>query len=172
MARITAAQGFSGAEQGAPCKTVGSAYVGSNPTPATQNPRSEPLTRTCVSGSNAESKRFRRPLADVVGHTWARSVRSRGLLVTPVAGIVRLLNCGNGHRSSKLGVLAAVTCGWQAAVRARGCGPCTDIWRTGSGRYRRFAEPLAFGHCAWFLAWRACSICRLVMSSWPSMQWV
>ncbi len=31
MARITAAQGRSGAEQGVPCKTVGSASVGSNP---------------------------------------------------------------------------------------------------------------------------------------------
>ena len=49
------------------CKTVGLAYVGSNPTPATQKPRSEPLTRTCVSGSNAENKRFGRPLADHCG---------------------------------------------------------------------------------------------------------
>ena len=60
------------------CKTVGSAYVGSNPTPATQNPRSEPLTRICVSGSCAQSKRFRRPL---VGYAWARSCGS-GAVVT------------------------------------------------------------------------------------------
>jgi hypothetical protein len=68
------------------CKTVGLAYVGSNPTPATQKPRSEPLTRTCVSGSNAENKRFGRPLAGVVGHTWARSGRSSSPLVMPAAG--------------------------------------------------------------------------------------
>ena len=55
------------------CKTVGSAYDGSNPSPATQKPRSEPLTRNCVSGSGAENERFRRPLLVAVGHTWARS---------------------------------------------------------------------------------------------------
>src|SRR5713226_1758301 len=44
------------------CKTVGYAYPGSNPGPATQKPRSEPVTRNCVTGSDAESKRFRRPL--------------------------------------------------------------------------------------------------------------
>jgi len=32
------------------CKTVGSAYVGSNPTPATHFRRSEPVTRDCVTG--------------------------------------------------------------------------------------------------------------------------
>src|SRR3984885_658218 len=65
---------------GAPCKTVGSAYVGSNPTPATQNPRSEPLTRTCVSGSIAEKERFGRPLPVAVGQLWARSWLVGGLL--------------------------------------------------------------------------------------------
>src|SRR5215472_4724763 len=54
------------------CKTVGSAYPGSNPGPATHKPRSEPVTRDCVTGSCAQSKRCRRPL---VGHVWARSGR-------------------------------------------------------------------------------------------------
>jgi len=58
------------------CKTVGSAYPGSNPGPATHKPRSEPVTRKCVTGSDAESKRCRRPL---VGHAWARSRRLRVL---------------------------------------------------------------------------------------------
>jgi len=52
------------------CKTVGFAYSGSNPGPATQKPRSEPVAQSCVTGSCAQSKRFRRPL---VGYAWARS---------------------------------------------------------------------------------------------------
>jgi len=37
-------------QAGAYCKTVGSAYVGSNPTPATRFRRSEPVTPDCVTG--------------------------------------------------------------------------------------------------------------------------
>jgi hypothetical protein len=37
----------------APCKTVGLAYVGSNPTPATQNPRSDPVPVFPDAGSDA-----------------------------------------------------------------------------------------------------------------------
>jgi hypothetical protein len=64
--------GYSDGPGSAHCKTVGLAYVGSNPTPATQNPRSEPLTRTCVSGSIAEKERFGRPSPVAVGQWWAR----------------------------------------------------------------------------------------------------
>jgi hypothetical protein len=39
------------------CKTVGSAYVGSNPTPATHLRRSEPVTRCCVTGFWREGER-------------------------------------------------------------------------------------------------------------------
>ena len=49
------------------CKTVGSAYVGSNPTPATSFRRSVPVTRDCVTGFCVQSERFRRPLALVCG---------------------------------------------------------------------------------------------------------
>jgi hypothetical protein len=37
-------------QAGAYCKTVGSAYVGSNPTPATRFRRSEPVTLDCATG--------------------------------------------------------------------------------------------------------------------------
>jgi len=44
-ADIVAGQGMARGRVTAPCKTVGSAYVGSNPTPATQqNPRPEVLS--------------------------------------------------------------------------------------------------------------------------------
>ena len=56
-----------GRAERAVCKTVGSAYVGSNPTPATSFRRSEPVTRDCVTGFYVQSKRFRRPLALVCG---------------------------------------------------------------------------------------------------------
>ena len=43
---------------GAPCKTVGLAYVGSNPTPATQNPRSDPVPVFPDAGSMRVRERF------------------------------------------------------------------------------------------------------------------
>jgi hypothetical protein len=49
------------------CKTVGSAYVGSNPTPATRSRRSEPVTWNCVTGFYVQSERFIRPSAVVCG---------------------------------------------------------------------------------------------------------
>src|SRR5580700_751052 len=108
--------------KGAVCKTVGSAYVGSNPTPATQNPRLEPLTRSCVSGSNAENKRFRRPLAGVVGHVWARSGRPSNPLVTPAAG-PRM--CSELQKRSSV-----IESGGSGRGRARlpGGRPCARVW--------------------------------------------
>jgi len=64
---------YTGVSEQAVCKTVGLAYVGSNPTPATQNPRSERLVRSCVSGSCAQEERFGRPFPVAVGQLWARS---------------------------------------------------------------------------------------------------
>src|SRR5438045_952264 len=49
--------------KGAVCKTVGSAYVGSNPTPATHLRRSKPVTLDCVTGFRRERERLRRPSA-------------------------------------------------------------------------------------------------------------
>ncbi len=43
-------RGYVEVQAGAYCKTVGSAYVGSNPTPATSFRRSEPVTLDCVTG--------------------------------------------------------------------------------------------------------------------------
>jgi hypothetical protein len=50
-------------QAGAYCKTVGSAYVGSNPTPATSFRRSEPVALDCVTGFSRKKERLRRPLA-------------------------------------------------------------------------------------------------------------
>jgi len=100
-------------------------------------------------------------LLPVVGHTWARSGPSSSPLAAPATAPGCALSCGNVQRWSLWGVLAVVARGWQSAVRARECGPGTDIWRTGSGRYRRFAEPLAFGQYAGVVGQRARSICRL-----------
>ena len=56
---------------GAVCKTVGSAYVGSNPTPATRFRRSKPVTLDCITGFSRERERFIRPSAVSVGYAWA-----------------------------------------------------------------------------------------------------
>jgi len=53
--------------EGQVCKTVGSAYVGSNPTPATHSRRSEPVTLDCVTGFSRESERFIRLSAVSLG---------------------------------------------------------------------------------------------------------
>ena len=50
-------------QAGAFCKTVGSAYVGSNPTPATHFRRSKPVTLDCVTGVSRERERLRGPSA-------------------------------------------------------------------------------------------------------------
>jgi hypothetical protein len=49
------------------CKTVGSAYVGSNPTPATSFRRSKPVTLDRVTSFSRERERLRRPSAVVCG---------------------------------------------------------------------------------------------------------
>jgi hypothetical protein len=60
-------------QAGAVCKTVGSAYVGSNPTPATRFRRSKPVTLDCITGFSRERERFIRPSAVSVGYAWAVS---------------------------------------------------------------------------------------------------
>jgi hypothetical protein len=55
------------------CKPVGSAYVGSNPTPATRFRRSEPVPQECVTGFSRQDERLHIPSAVPVGHAWARS---------------------------------------------------------------------------------------------------
>src|SRR5580658_1929447 len=87
---------------GAVCKTVGSAYVGSNPTPATRFRRSKPVTLDCVTGFSRERERLRRPSAVSVGYAWAGSGRR------PASGRLRLkclLNCGNARMSGGLHVV-------------------------------------------------------------------
>src|ERR1022692_515437 len=58
------------------CKTVGSAYVGSNPTPATTKPQVRPSVRTGPDGCPGA---VTGPLTVSVGQLWARSGQVRGL---------------------------------------------------------------------------------------------
>ena len=61
--RVRAGQQRAAQSGAAVCKTVGSAYVGSNPTPATHLRRSKPVTLDCVTGFRRERERLRRPSA-------------------------------------------------------------------------------------------------------------
>jgi hypothetical protein len=120
--------------KGTVCKTVGSAYVGSNPTPATHLRRSEPVTLDCVTGSCAQRERLRRPSAVSCGPCVGQ------ICAVPVAahcGCRCLLSCENGHRPRRLQ-------GRRGNARPENCGPrrgrsgsFTDIWRTASGRCQR-----------------------------------
>src|SRR5437016_9545509 len=65
--------------KGAVCKTVGSAYVGSNPTPATHFRRSEPVTPDCVTGFCGQNERLRKPSALFRGLCVGRILASPGL---------------------------------------------------------------------------------------------
>ncbi len=85
--------------KGAVCKTVGSAYVGSNPTPATRFRRSEPVTRDCVTGFYVQSERFRRPLALVCGPCVGQIRRSAA--AGRERGVARV-SCGNSQRAGRL----------------------------------------------------------------------
>src|SRR6266568_9473218 len=64
---------------GTGCKTVGSAYVGSNPTPATHLRRSKPVTLDCVTGFCAQRERLREPSAVSRGLCVGRIRASPGL---------------------------------------------------------------------------------------------
>src|SRR5260370_19357385 len=50
LVTFTQVRGHMDVQAGAVCKTVGSAYVGSHPTPATRFRRSKPVTSDCVTG--------------------------------------------------------------------------------------------------------------------------
>src|SRR5947207_11040432 len=78
--------------KGAVCKTVGSAYVGSNPTPATSFRRSEPVTLNCVTGFSAQNERLRKPSALFRGLCVGRVRPSPGLRGYRVR---YRLTCGN-----------------------------------------------------------------------------
>ncbi len=85
---------------GAVCKTVGSAYVGSNPTPATRFSRSKPVTLDCVTGSSVQRERLRRPLAFGCG-PWVGQIQ-------PSADVghersICLLTCENDQPGRHLG---------------------------------------------------------------------
>jgi hypothetical protein len=61
--------------KGAVCKTVGFAYPGSNPGPATRSRSSEPVTLDCITGSCVQRERLRRPSAVSRG-LWVGRIRS------------------------------------------------------------------------------------------------
>ena len=72
-------RGYMEVQAGAVCKTVGSAYVGSNPTPATHFRRSEPVTPDGVTGFWRERERLRGPSAVSRGLCVGRIRPSPGL---------------------------------------------------------------------------------------------
>ncbi len=111
------------------CKTVGSAYVGSNPTPATRFRRSEPVTLNGVTGFPRQRERFIRP-----------SALFRGLCVgrirpSPGFGRYRFryhLNCGNVSNEWCLRAVVRV-CQDRRPWAMPGAGDTSTYrWRTGS----------------------------------------
>ena len=105
-------------QAGAYCKTVGSAYVGSNPTPATHLRRSEPVTLNCVTGFCVQNERLRKPSALFRGLCvgWIRSSPGRcGYRLRC------LLSCGNASGGGCLrAVLRAGQARWPWAMRGTG----------------------------------------------------
>jgi hypothetical protein len=105
-------------EAGAGCKTVGSAYVGSNPTPATHLRRSEPVTLNCVIGFCVQNERLRKPSALFCGLCVGRIRSSPGLCGYRLRC---LLSCGNASGGGCLrAVLRARQARWPWAVRGTG----------------------------------------------------
>ena len=102
-------RGYVEVQAGAGCKTVGSAYVGSNPTPATSFRRSEPVMLNCVTSFSAQNERLRKP-----------SALFRGLCV----GRVRPSPGLHGYR-----VRYRLTCG-----NTSGCGCPHAMLRAGQAR--------------------------------------
>ena len=103
-------------QAGAVCKTVGSAYPGSNPGPATSFRRSEPMTLDCVSGSFVQRERLHRPSAFGCGPCVGQ--------IQPSADVGHkrprwLLSCGNNfYRKHLRGPGRVCEAGWLWAMRA------------------------------------------------------
>ena len=164
-------RGYMEVQAGAYCKTVGSAYVGSNPTPATRSRRSEPVTLDCVTGFWRERERLRRP-----------SAVSRGLCVgqirpSPASGENRIIQYELWKQSAcrMLGGLGPSVL-WQESVGHAWAGDVDSRTHSGQGlgRSRRCAQLLAFTHCGGrellVPVSRASSIRWLTISSWLSMR--
>jgi hypothetical protein len=135
---------------GLPVKSPACAYVGSNPTPATHNPRSGPV---CGPGLMRVRERFRGPFTVSAGQLWARSGQVSGLCpARPALGGGRGLRIGD--RSLRRGVPAghgpaAGACRVPLSPAASHCGQlCADAWRTESGRVITGFRGPAAGHMA------------------------
>ena len=111
------------------CKTVGSAYVGSNPTAATSFRRSKSVTRPRVSGFACKGSGY----AD--RRLCPRAICGR-IRPSPRFGLERFrydLTCGYTIDGGRVHAVVRV-CGTQRAWAMRGIGDrLTDAWRTGSG---------------------------------------
>ena len=128
------------------CKTAGSAYVRSNPTPATHLRRSEPVTLECVTGFSRERERLRRP-SDVPRGPCVGQIR-------PSADVgdersIWRLSCGNDPQRKHLLMP-------RAGVRGRGRCSRRDRrprrvirWRSATTTRRRAAGRTADGPTAW-----------------------
>ena len=135
---------------GLPVKSPACAYVGSNPTPATHNPRSGPV---CGPGLMRVRERFRGPFTVSAGQLRARSGQVSGLCpARPALGGGRGLRIGD--RSLRRGVPAghgpaAGACRVPLSPAASHCGQlCADAWRTESGRVITGFRGPAAGHMA------------------------
>jgi hypothetical protein len=115
--------------KGAVCKTVGSAYVGSNPTPATRFRSSEPVTLDCVTGF----VRAKGAVHQTVGcGLWAMrgpdpAVCSRRTLSHMMPSQLRKQSAGWAGAASVLACRAGVRGPWRGRR-----GRAAYIWRTGS----------------------------------------
>jgi hypothetical protein len=92
-------RGYVEVQAGAVCKTVGFAYPGSNPGPATSFRSSEPVTQSCVTGFPPQSERLRRPSAFGFGPCVGQ--------IQPSADVghersMWLLSCGNDPQRKHL----------------------------------------------------------------------
>lgn len=134
---------YIGRQQREHCKTVGSAYLGSNPPPVIHNRRSEPVTQDCVTGIYMRNKRLRKRRLRSVGHTWARSAprEVRG-------GLDQMASELRKHQAGYMAGTREDDQRYMALWARRGPGPgVTDAWRTDRGGYRRCGTPLAIVTC-------------------------
>jgi hypothetical protein len=128
-AHICWSAAFDSGRRRAVCKTVGSAYVGSNPTPATLFRSSEPVTLDCVTGF----VRAKGAVHQTVGcGLWAMrgrdpAVCSRRTLSHMMPSQLRKQSAGGAGAASVLACRAGVRGPWRGRR-----GRAAYIWRTGS----------------------------------------
>jgi hypothetical protein len=149
---------------GAPCKTVGLAYVGSNPTLATQNSRSDPVPAFPDAGSDACPGAVRQTVpgccGPVVGQIWPGQRGGRdGCLGRLSGAAIR----GPGLADRYFRRSGASNLIWVEA-------PGPAVARTHDGRDSRGLHRFLWASGGQWLGLRASSMCWLAIWSQPGMQ--